>query len=103
VPRQNRRRPDAGPAPRPAAAVGESRAQWRGEEYVVRAVTGAGAVKSYRCPGCDQEVRAGLPHVVAWPAFDAAASDRRHWHAACWAARDRRAPGIQRSRSAPRY
>jgi hypothetical protein len=104
MPRQNRRRVDAAlAAPRPPATVGERREDWRGEEYVVRSVTGAGADKPYRCPGCDQEIRAGLPHVVAWPAFDADAGDRRHWHTACWSARDRRAPGVQRSRSAPRY
>ncbi|MDT4945024.1 MAG: hypothetical protein QOH14_1757 [Pseudonocardiales bacterium] len=93
----------AAAAARPVSTVGERREDWRGEEYVVRSVTGAGAAKGYRCPGCDQEIRPGLPHVVAWPAFDAEASDRRHWHTACWAARDRRAPGVKRTRSAPRY
>lgn len=82
---------------------GERREPWRGEEYAVRAVAGASAAKAYRCPGCDHEIKAGIAHVVAWPAFDAAASDRRHWHTPCWTARDRRAPKIQRSRSAPRY
>jgi hypothetical protein len=103
VPRQNRRRVDATAASRAQSTVGERREEWRGEEYVVRGVTALGAAKAYRCPGCDQEIRAGLPHLVVWPAFDAAASDRRHWHSTCWAARDRRAPGVQRSRSAPRY
>jgi len=104
VPRQNRRRVDAAAAAqRPLSTVGERRDDWRGEEYVVRGVTSLGAAKAYRCPGCDQEIRPGLPHLVVWPAFDAEASDRRHWHSACWAGRDRRAPGVQRSRSAPRY
>jgi hypothetical protein len=103
MPRQNRRRDDAARAPRPLSTVGERRDDWRGEEYAVRGVTSAGAAKSYRCPGCDQEIRPGQPHLVAWPAFDGAVSDRRHWHSACWDARDRRAPGTQRSRSAPRY
>ena len=67
----------------------------------MRVLVGNG--KEYRCPGCDQLIRSGLPHVVAWPAGDPDAGDRRHWHSGCWAARDRRAPGIQRSRSAPRY
>lgn len=101
--RQNRRRVDAPPPARALSSVGERREQWRGEEYVVRSVTAAGAVKAYRCPGCDQEVRVGLPHVVSWPAWHADAGDRRHWHTACWAARDSRAPGVQRGRSAPRY
>jgi hypothetical protein len=77
---------------------------WRGEDWVVRSVPGASAAgKAYRCPGCDQLVPGGTAHVVAWPVADRAAEHRRHWHSACWAARDRRAPGVQRSRSAPRY
>ena len=68
--------------------------------YVVRQVSGA-AGKAYRCPGCDQEVRPATPHVVAWP--EGQADDRRHWHAACWTARDRRGVKVQRSKNAPRY
>ena len=70
-------------------------------DWVVRPVPGAATGKSYRCPGCDQEIRPGIPHVVTWPAFvrdsdldpwdvDSAADGRRHWHTACWRARDRR-------------
>ena len=104
MPRQNRRRSDADAgAPVALSTVGERREQWRGEEYLVRGVTVVGAAKAYRCPGCDQEILAGRPHLVAWPADDADAGDRRHWHTACWAARERRAPGVQRSRNAPRY
>jgi hypothetical protein len=88
---------------RPLTTVGERREVWLGEEFVVRSVTGAGAGKVYRCPGCDQEIRQGVPHIVAWPDHHDDASERRHWHTACWNARDRRAPGVQRSRSAPRY
>lgn len=74
-------------------------------EYRVRAVSGSAVPGSapYRCPGCDQLLAVGLGHLVAWPADDLDASDRRHWHTACWQARDRRAPGVQRSRNAPRY
>jgi hypothetical protein len=105
MPRHNRRHvgdelPDPG---RIGSTIGERRDSWRGEDYVVRSVSGTAATKPYRCPGCDQEVRAGAPHVVTWPAEDAAADDRRHWHTVCWNARDRREPGIQRGRSAPRY
>ncbi|MFN2518279.1 MAG: ATP/GTP-binding protein [Jatrophihabitantaceae bacterium] len=104
MPRQNRRRVDvATSAPRPLSTVGERRDEWRGEQWVVRGVTALGAAKAYRCPGCDQEIGRGLPHLVVWPDFDDAASERRHWHSACWEARGRRAPGVQRSRSAPRY
>jgi hypothetical protein len=72
-------------------------------DWVVRAVPGAtgSGSKTYRCPGCDQEIRPATPHVVSWPAYPrdsdlepwdtASAADlRRHWHTACWRARDRR-------------
>ncbi|MPQ99953.1 hypothetical protein GB931_18930 [Modestobacter sp. I12A-02628] len=70
-------------------------------DWVVRSVTGSATGKNYRCPGCDQEVVAGTPHVVSWPAYardsdldpwdtDSAADLRRHWHTTCWRARSRR-------------
>jgi hypothetical protein len=60
---------------------------------VVRAVPGAAATKTYRCPGCDQEIPAGTAHVVVWPAFTSGVTDRRHWHRVCWERRlQRRAP-----------
>jgi hypothetical protein len=68
-----------------------------GEEYVVRDVTGSGATRAYRCPGCHQTIPRATPHVVAWPvlpstfARDADGLDeRRHWHTGCWRGRDRR-------------
>ncbi len=66
-----------------------------GEEYVVRPVTGSAATKPYRCPGCDQLIRPATPHVVAWPVLPSTfggsgLDERRHWHTACWRARDRR-------------
>ncbi|MGY1438057.1 ATP/GTP-binding protein [Streptomyces reniochalinae] len=75
---------------------------WRGEEWAVRRISGGAALKRYRCPGCDQEITPGVPHVVAWPLLGDV-SDRRHWHGACWNARDRRSARLQRSRNAPRY
>jgi hypothetical protein len=60
-------------------------------EWSVRAVPGAATTKTYRCPGCDQEIRPGLPHVVAWPM--GAEDDRRHWHTPCWSARLNRRSG----------
>lgn len=54
----------------------------------------------YRCPGCAQEV-ARVSHVVAWPTGDP--DSRRHWHTACWQARGRRGPTVERGRGAPRY
>jgi hypothetical protein len=85
---------------------GERTDEWRGEEYSVRAVGGASrqsSQDSYRCPGCDQLLAAATSHLVTWPRADLDAADRRHWHIACWSARDRRAPGVARSRNAPRY
>jgi hypothetical protein len=67
---------------------------------VVRHVSGASG-KAYRCPGCDQELRPATPHVVAW--LEGKPDDRRHWHTACWSARDRRGVKVQRSKNAPRY
>lgn len=69
---------------------------WRGEAYVVRAVSGAAAAKAYRCPGCDHEISPGRPHRVVWPSSATGAADRRHWHTACWEARHSR--GIARGR-----
>ncbi|WP_228980900.1 ATP/GTP-binding protein [Streptomyces sp. DH12] len=76
---------------------------WQGEEWSVRDVAGATAMgKRYRCPGCDQEIPSGVAHVVAWPQYGGV-DDRRHWHKACWNAKDRRTTRVQRSRNAPRY
>jgi hypothetical protein len=74
------------------------------DEWVVRQVTGSAATRAYRCPGCDQEIQPGTAHVVVWPADERGdLADRRHWHSGCWRARERRAPGVLRSRGAPRY
>ena len=70
---------------------------WGDGEWTVRRIPGGGATKAYRCPGCDQEIRPGVAHVVAWPADDRGdLTDRRHWHSPCWAARDRRGPTRRR-------
>jgi hypothetical protein len=66
-------------------------------EWVVRSVPGSSSTKDYRCPGCDQLVRAGTGHLVTWPAAEhGSVEDRRHWHVACWGARLRRGPGGRR-------
>jgi hypothetical protein len=70
-------------------------------EWVVRPVSASGATKVYRCPGCDQEIRTAVPHIVAWRIGEE--DNRRHWHRACWEARLRRGVRVQRSRNAPRY
>ncbi|WP_082963056.1 hypothetical protein [Mycobacterium sp. E342] len=65
-----------------------------GHEYEVRPVAAARAVKTYRCPGCDHEIRSGTAHLVVWPTDPTlgGAEDRRHWHAACWTHRATRGP-----------
>jgi hypothetical protein len=65
-----------------------------GYYYEVRTVAAARATKSYRCPGCDHEIRSGTAHVVAWlaDAGEHRAEERRHWHTACWSHRATRSP-----------
>ncbi|QSB06940.1 hypothetical protein JQS30_03380 [Natronoglycomyces albus] len=58
----------------------------------VRRIAAAAAEKTYRCPGCNQEIRPGVAHVVAW-ADAGDGDDRRHWHSSCWEMRHRRRPG----------
>lgn len=85
-PRRARRRVDE---PRPlrtdADAVTESAPDG---DWVVRPITASAAVKTYRCPGCDHEIRPAVPHVVAWRVGDE--DDRRHWHTPCWTQSRRR-------------
>ena len=68
-----------------------------GEDYVVRRITGSSSRKTYTCPGCGGPIRPATPHVVAWPVLPTTfardvtgADERRHWHTACWTARERR-------------
>jgi hypothetical protein len=76
--------------------------EWQGEEWIVRPIAGSGSGKHYRCPGCDQQIPPGVAHVVAWRDYGGV-DDRRHWHRACWNAKDRRTSKVQRSRNGPRY
>ncbi|MGF1661353.1 MAG: hypothetical protein ACFCVG_02585 [Kineosporiaceae bacterium] len=90
---RRRPRPAGGGSPPPLRADAVERHP--DGDWVVRRLTGAASTKTYRCPGCSQEIRPATPHVVAWPA-DApllggeAADSRRHWHTACWGHRTRR-------------
>ena len=97
-PRRIRRDRSGPPDPVPGPEHVES---WPDGDWVVRRVPGAASAKPYRCPGCDQEIRPGTPHVVSWPAYardsdldpwdtESAADQRRHWHTACWRERNRR-------------
>ncbi|KAA8956418.1 hypothetical protein [Mycobacterium sp.] len=65
-----------------------------GYEYEVCPVAAAHALKTYRCPGCDHEIRSGTAHVVVWPMElgETAVDDRRHWHTPCWSNRATRGP-----------
>jgi len=73
--------------------------EWPDGEWVVRQVPGAAATKTYRCPGCDQEIRPGAAHVVVWPAQTPGPDERRHWHNSCWQRRPRRpGPGARTRR-----
>jgi hypothetical protein len=79
MPRRNRRAPDTGgEIERPKGLVPS------GSGYQVREST---ATKTYRCPGCNQEIRPGVMHVVAWR--EGEESERRHWHTPCWRRVDR--------------
>jgi hypothetical protein len=77
----------------PVARLGLPQVQeWPDGEWVVRQVPGAAATKTYRCPGCNQEILPGVPHVVVWPLETPGPDERRHWHNSCWQRRPRR-PG----------
>jgi hypothetical protein len=87
-PRKHKRREEQGrPDPGPV------RHEHIDGEFRVRHLTGESSTKMYRCPGCDHEIRPGVPHVVVWPLEEYGdETDRRHWHTSCWNARTRRKP-----------
>lgn len=83
------RRRVARPTAAPLRTSSEAREHKADGEWIVRTLRGS-STKEYRCPGCSQPIRAGLPHLVVWPVVkallsDAAIDERRHWHTACWA------------------
>lgn len=71
-----------------------------GFDHYVRPISGQRAVKDYRCPGCNQVIVTGTPHVVAWPVDDygggTLVAERRHWHTGCWRRGNSRASGKKR-------
>lgn len=90
--RKNRRADPITPM-RPIGSIQASQSHPDGDWHV-RSLTGASSNKVYRCPGCQQEIRPGVAHVVAWRADRHDGEEyRRHWHTPCWNARWRRAPG----------
>ncbi|MDZ4825591.1 MAG: hypothetical protein SGJ13_03900 [Actinomycetota bacterium] len=54
----------------------------------VRHVQPYEAVKEYRCPGCDHEIRVGEGHKVVVPR--GTQGEHRHWHTGCWHREERR-------------
>ncbi len=50
--------------------------------WEIRPIRADRALKAYRCPGCEQEIRPGVAHLVAVPLDDPDA--RRHWHRPCF-------------------
>ncbi|GAA1893026.1 hypothetical protein [Lapillicoccus jejuensis] len=97
MPRANRRRRDDAPLDTSRIGGVTSTERYAGTLFTVRRVsgaTGASAERAYLCPGCQQDVLPGTPHVVAWPAEGVGGlGDRRHWHSGCWQRRDARPPG----------
>ncbi|WP_304111399.1 hypothetical protein [Mycolicibacterium bacteremicum] len=87
--RRNRARRDQN---RPSPALHTRRVEIGpdGVDHEVRSVPASRADKTYRCPGCDHEIRPGVAHIVAIPLDDV--EDRRHWHTSCWTNRSRRGP-----------
>lgn len=79
-----------------AAPTKDDRESAADGEWIVRTLTGSASTRIYRCPGCDQEIRPATPHLVAWPADDLEAEQRRHWHRSCWRSRGHRNPGRSR-------
>ena len=92
MPRANKRRRDDVPLNLERAVGGLTRREsYAGSEWFVRRVTGASSSRDYLCPGCQQAIVVGTPHVVAWPAEGMGGlEDRRHLHTPCWQARERR-------------
>ena len=62
-----------------------------GSTAELRRVQPYAALKQYRCPGCNQDIRPGTGHVVVVPLGDP--GNRRHWHTACFEQSGVRRPG----------
>ncbi|MGH2658353.1 MAG: hypothetical protein ACRDHS_01510 [Actinomycetota bacterium] len=87
MPRKNRRAPEE--VPPPARKPQSAAPVWAlAPGFDVRRVSGD---RSYRCPGCDHEIREGTWHLVVVPQDQP--DERRHWHTECWRTELRRARG----------
>jgi len=84
------RRPSKHTRPARPLGAGHATAEVKSDgRWVVRSVPGASAAKTYRCPGCDQPIGQGVPHLVVWPTqpswtASSGLEERRHWHTSCW-------------------
>jgi hypothetical protein len=82
MPRRNRRER---PQPKPLSTGGR-RWEERGRDgsvWLVQQVRGSD--KAYVCPGCNQTIPDGTPHLVAWREDSIIGVEgRRHWHSPCW-------------------
>lgn len=62
--------------------------------WIVQEVRPNDSGRVYTCPGCRQDVSAASAHIVAWlddgPFGTTGVENRRHWHKACFASRQRR-------------
>ncbi len=94
MPRANRRRRDEAPLDEARLGGGSTTTErYAGGLWTVRRIAGT-SIRDYLCPGCQQEIAGGTPHVVAWPAEGVGGmGDRRHWHTGCWQRRDARPAG----------
>jgi len=92
--RKHRRQPMEDSAERDLSGVSSRRVEeFDGQDWIVQSITGSASTKTYRCPGCDHEIRPATPHVVAWPMDERESHGlavRRHWHSACWSRRHHR-------------
>ena len=103
--RKHHRKPGSSGEERgPGGSIARRVEDYDGEDWVVQSITGSSSTKTYRCPGCDQEIRPATPHVVTYPADGLGGVEaRRHWHTACWSSRHNRGPRTMRSAGGPRY
>ena len=67
-----------GPPERPRGAAPD----WASTEDVKVMASAGERRKSYRCPGCNQEIRPGTAHLVVMEREEF--EGRRHWHTPCW-------------------
>jgi hypothetical protein len=82
MPRRHRSARERGEPPVPPDRPLGVAPEWAAAEgFTVRSVPGQKG-KAYRCPGCQQEIRPGTPHMVVVEHDDV--EGRRHWHTPCW-------------------